>query len=253
MGIQIQTDLFWIPASAGMTESLPSEPKRVRSMKQQSMVNKTVLVIGGGHYGTKACHYFKEQNARVILVDNDPACKAQGLVAQNDFFLKDAPSAWNLVLELKPDFIVPTAADHTCGKWIGEYFRLKPLPDSIADVTRRLPQSLFLDCDEPNARLIFSYMTKGKLCREDCPHPPTECVLTREPRPAPLYNLLEYGIFALFDCTRIFVSEQMAPSVGAIETSEFLAFMQEIETKKPKTLAVGTACRCHGILNLFKQ
>ncbi|MFH1969080.1 MAG: hypothetical protein ABIJ53_02040, partial [Verrucomicrobiota bacterium] len=213
----------------------------------------TVLVIGGGNYGTKACRYFKEQKARVILVDNDPACKAKALVAKNDFVLKDAQYAWNLALKLKPDFIVPTNAGHTCGKWIREYFCLKPLSDSISDVTRRLPQSLFLGCDEPNARLIFSYMTKGKLCREDCPHPPTECVLTREPRPAPLFKLLEYGVFELFDCAKIFVSEQMAPSVGAIKTSDFLAFVKEIESKKPKTLAVGTACRCHGILNLFKR
>jgi len=219
----------------------------------KSMGNKTVLVIGGGNFGTKACRYFKEQKARVILVDNDPACKAKGLVAKNDFILKDARSAWDLVLKLKPDFIVPTCSSHTCGSWIGKYFRLKPLSASIADVTRRLPQSLFLGCDEPNATLIFSYMTRGKLCREDCPHPPTECGLTREPRPAPLCKLLEYGVFELFDCAKIFVSEQMAPSVGAIKASDFLAFMKEIETKKPKTLAVGTACRCHGILNLFRS
>jgi len=219
----------------------------------KTMGNKTVLVIGGGNYGTKACRYFKEQKARVILVDNDPACKAKGLVAKNDFILKDAQSAWDLALKLKPDFIVPTCSSHTCGRWIREYFHLNPLSDSISNVTRRLPQSLFLGCDEPNAALIFSYMTKGKLCREDCPHPPTECALTREPRPAPLYKLLEYGVFELFDCAKIFVSEQMAPSVGAIKTSDFLAFVQEIATKKPKTLAVGTACRCHGVLNLFKQ
>ena len=217
------------------------------------MKNHTALVIGGGKYGTKACRFFKEQKTRVILVDNDPACKAKGLVANKDFVLMNAQSAWNLALKLKPDFIVPTNAGHTCGKWIRDYFRLKPLPDSIADVTKRLPQSLLLGCDEPNAALIFSYMTKGKLCREDCPHPPDECGLTHEPRPAPLFKLLEYGVFELFDCAKIFVSEQMAPSVGAIKASEFLAFVKEIETKKPKTLAVGTACRCHGILNLFRR
>ncbi|MFH1476898.1 MAG: NAD(P)-dependent oxidoreductase [Verrucomicrobiota bacterium] len=222
-------------------------------MKHQSMHNKTVLVIGGGNYGTKACLYFKEQKARVILVDNDPACKARSLVAPNNFVRQDAQGAWTLVLDLQPDLIVPTAAGHTCGKWIGNYFGLKPLADSITDVTGRMPQSLFLGYDEPNAGLIFSYMTRGKLCRADCPHPPGACGLTREPRPAPLYKLLEYAVFGLFDCAKIFVSEQMAPSVGAIKASEFLAFMKEVKTKKPGTLAVGTACRCHGILNLFKR
>lgn len=215
------------------------------------MRNKTALVIGGGNYGAKAGRFFKKQKARVILVDNDPDCKAKAFVAKEDFFVKDAQDAWELVLKLKPDFIVPTHPGHTLGKWIREYFHLKPLADSISDVTKRLPPSLFLGCDEPNARLIFSYMTRGKLCLEECPHLANECTLTHEPRPAPLYKLLEYAVFGLFDCGKIFVSEQMAPGVGAIKASEFLGFMKEVEIKKPKTLAVGTACQCHGVLNLF--
>ena len=220
---------------------------------KQAMRNKTALVIGGGKYGAKACRYFGRQKARVILVDKDSGCKAQSLVAKDDFILKDAQDAWDLALKLKPDFIVPTQPGHTCGTWLREYFHLEPLPDSISGVTRRLPPSLLLGADEPNAALIFSYMTRGKLCPEDCPHLASECVLTREPRPAPLYKLLEYGVFELFDCAKIFVSEQLAPGVGAIKASEFTALMKEIEIKKPKTLAVGTACRCHGVLNLFKK
>lgn len=217
------------------------------------MSGKIALVIGGGNYGTKACRFFKKQKARVILVDNDHECKAKVFAAKEDFILKDAKDAWGLALKLKPDFIVPTHPGHTCGKWIREYFHLRPLSDSISNVTKRIPQSLFLGCDKPNARLIFSYMTKGKLCREDCPHLTNKCSLTGEPRPAPLYRLLEYAVFGLFDCAKIFASEQMAPGVGAIKASEFLEFMKEIEIKKPKTLAVGTACLCHGVLNLFKN
>lgn len=219
----------------------------------KTMGNKTALIIGGGNYGTKACRYFKGQKTRVILVDNDPECNAKAFVAKEDFVVKDAKDAWDLALKLKPDFIVPTHPGHTLGKWIREYFHLKPLPDSLPNVIKRLPQSLFLGCDEPNARLIFSYMTKGKLCRGDCLPSPNRCALTREPRPAPLYKLLEYAIFELFDCGRIFAAEQLAAGIGAIRTSEFLAFMNEIEIKKPKTLAVGTACQCHGVLNLFKR
>jgi len=222
-------------------------------MRRKIINNKTALVIGGGNYGTKACRFFKEQKAQVILVNNDSGCKAKSFVAKGDFILKDAGDAWELALKLKPDFIVPTHPDHTCGKWIREYFHLKPLPDSISKVTRRLPQSLLLGCDEPNARLIFSYMTKGQLCREDCPYLRNKCSLTGEPRPVPLYRLLEYAVFGLFDCGKIFASEQLAPGVGAIKASEFLDFIKEVKIKNPKTLAVGTACLCHGVLNLFKK
>jgi len=220
-------------------------------MRRKTMRGKTALVIGGGNFGTKACLFFKQQQARVILVDNDPGCKAQAVVPREDFVVQDARDAWELALNIKPDFIVPAHAEHTCVRWIKKKFCFKPLPAFIPDVTKRLPQSLYLGCDEPEARLIFSYMTRGKLCPEDCSHLTQECVLTREPRPAPLYKLLEYAVFGLFDCSKILASEQMAPGVGAIRTSEFLAFIKEIEIKKPETLAVGTACLCHGLLNLF--
>jgi len=222
-------------------------------MTQETLGNKTVLVIGGGNFGARACRFFKRQKARVILVDNDPGCEAKEFTIKDDFILRDAQTAWDLALKIKPDFIVPTQPGHTCGKWLREYFHLKPLSGSVSDVTKRIPQSMFLGCDELNARLIFSYMTRGKLCPEECHHLTNECALTREPRPVPLYKLLEYAVFGLFDCGKIFMSEQMAPGVGAIRTSEFLAFMTEVEAKKPKTLAVGTACLCHGVLNLFKQ
>ena len=96
-------------------------------------------------------------------------------------------------------------------------------------------------------------MIQGKLCREDCPPSRSRCTLTHEPRPAPLFRLLEYAIFELFDCGRIFATETIADGIGAIRTSDILAFMEEIELKKPKTLAVGIACECHGALSLFKE
>jgi len=218
---------------------------------KRKMHGKTALVIGGGKYGAKACRYFKEQKARVILVDNDPNCQAKAFATGKDFLLQDAQDAWKSALKLEPDFIVSTHPGHTLGKWIGECFHLKPLAGRLGDVMKRLPQSLILGCDEPNAALISSYMTGGGLCREDCLPVPDQCALTGEPRPAPLYKLLEYATFELFDCGIIFAAEQLAAGVGAIQAPAFLAFIREVEIKKPKTLAVGTACRCHGVLNLF--
>lgn len=220
---------------------------------KKPMNDMTVLVVGGGKYGAKACRYFKEQKARVILVDHNPECQAREFVSSEDFVVKDAKDAWDLALSIKPDFTVPTAPGHTFGKWLAECFHLKPLPDSLSKVMKRLPQSLILGCDETNAALISSYMAKGKLCREDCSPSRNRCTLTCEPRPAPLYRLLEYAIFELFDCARIFATEQIAAGIGAIRTAEILAFVQEIDSKKPKTLAVGIACQCHGILSLFKD
>jgi hypothetical protein len=222
-------------------------------MGQKIINKKSVLVIGGGKYGTKACRFFMEQKAHVFLVDQNSDCQAKEFVAKEDFFLKDAKDAWALALKLKPDFIVPAHPGHTAGKWIREYFHLQPLADALHEVMNRLPRSLILACDIANAALITSYMTRGKLCREDCLPVPERCALTGEPRPAPLYKLLEYAVFGLFDCGKIFAAEQMAAGVGALKMEEILTFIKEVEINKPKTLAVGTACQCHGVLNLFKS
>ena len=213
----------------------------------------TVLVVGGGKYGVKACRYFKEQKARVILVDNNPECQAREFVLKENFLTSDAKDMLELVLKIEPDFIVPAAPGHTIGKWVKEHFHLVPFPDVLQHVMKRLPQSLIVRCDEANAVLVASFMANGKICREDCLPSPEHCAVTGEPRPVPLYRLLDYAIFGLTDCGRIFAAEQLAAGIGAIRTSEILAFMQKIESKKPKTLAVGIACQCHGILSLFKD
>lgn len=215
------------------------------------MNSRTVLIIGGGKYGAKAGRYFKEQAARVILVDNNPDCPAREFASSGDFFASDAKDAWKLALRLKPDFIVPTHPGHTLGKWLGEYFHLLPLPDYLPRVLGRLPSSLVLGCDETDAVLVSSYMGNGELCDGDCLPGSDRCTKTGKPRPAPLYRLLDYAISGLFDCGRIFESEQMAAGVGAIRAPEFIALVREIEAGKPRTLAVGTACRCHGVLSLF--
>lgn len=220
---------------------------------KQSMNDKTILVVGGGKYGAKACRYFREQLARVILVDNNPECQAKKFVSNEDFLIRDAEDVLEVVLEIRPDLIVPTVPGHTVGKWVKKYFHLTPFPDRLGHVTKRLPESLIMRCDEANAVLVSSFMANGKTCLADCLPSPDRCALTGEPRPAPLYRLLDYAIFDLFDCGKIFEAEQLAPGIGAIRTTEFLQFRKEVEDEKPKTIAVGTACQCHGILSLFKN
>ena len=219
---------------------------------KESMRNKTVLVIGGGKYGLQACRHLKEQMARVILVDNNPDCLAHKIVSREDFIVKDAKEAWELALSIKPEFTVPTHPGHTFGIWLAECFQLEAHPDPLPKVMGRLPHSLILHFDETNAAVIASYMPHGKTCREDCPPFKRKCTLTNEPRPAPLNRLMEYAIFELFDCARIFATETIAPGIGGIRTADIMTFMQEIDSRAPRTLAVGIACECHGALSLFK-
>ena len=214
---------------------------------------KTILIVGGGRYGAKACKYFKNKMAAIILVDNNPDCQARQLLSKKEFLIRDAEDILELVFKVKPDLIVPTISGHTIGNWLKEYFHLTPLPDLLEDVMSKVPQSLITRRDKTNAVLVLSFMANSRICLEDCFPPPERCALTGQPRPASLYKLLNYAIFDVVDCGKIFVTEQITGGIGAISTMEFLQFLKKVEHEQPDTLAVGTACQCHGILSLFKN
>ncbi len=216
--------------------------------------NKTVLIFGGGRYGTKAVKFAKKRNVRrVIVVDNNSYCSARKFLSTDEFIPMRKSGILNLIMEIKPDFIIPAMPGHTAGRLFREVFNLKPFPEGLAIVVRYLPQSLISRKDRATSTLVLSYMSKEKTCREDCIPPDEYCRLTKEPRPAPVYALLNYAIFRKFDINKIFVSEQISVGLGGIRTEIIIEFLNKVKKELPQTLAIGTACQCHGILNLFKM
>ena len=189
----------------------------------------------------------------MLLADTDPNCAARSLVARGDYVQQDAVDAWEMAAALEPEFIVPSCQAHACGSWIGRRFGFKPMPDSMVSVAARLPRAWLVWLDDATATMAFSYMTGGKICDEDCPHAGSACHVTGEPRPAPMSGLLEYALFGAVGSASVLVSEQMSPGVGAVRRESLLALLEMIETKKPATLAVGTACLCHGALTLLTK
>ncbi len=139
------------------------------------------------------------------------------------------------------------------GIFVKETLNLKPFPEGLSMLKKYLLQSLILRKNKAKSILVLSYMPKGKTCIENCIPPDGYCRLTKEPRPTPVYALLNYAIFGKFDLGKVFISEQIAIGLGGIRTKNVLKVIDEIREEKPKTLAIGTACQCHGILNLFRR
>jgi hypothetical protein len=66
-------------------------------------------------------------------------------------------------------------------------------------------------------------------------------------------KLLEFSVYNLTDATAILRSRQLKGGLGAIDGKELHSLLKRLENlHKPYTLAIGTACDCHGILNLTK-
>ena len=121
----------------------------------------------------------------------------------------------------------------------------------LSEVLDGLPHKLVLSTDEKSGILISSYMAKGLRCKEGCVQRRI-CPVTKIKKPAAMYELLEFSVAEAIDCYKIFISHQF-DGVGGVpgevvkKTLDYLASLAP-----PYTLAIGTSCRCHGILSLFK-
>jgi hypothetical protein len=66
-------------------------------------------------------------------------------------------------------------------------------------------------------------------------------------------KLLEFAVYNQTDVSQILQSKQLTGGLGAINGKELCSLLKQLEThQKPFTLAIGTACDCHGVLNLAK-
>ena len=219
-----------------------------------NLKNKVILIFGGGKYGTKALKFAKKKKAeKIFVMDRNPLCQAREFLSKEEFLLLEGNTILNLITKLKPDFIIPAMPGHTIGRLCKETFNLRPFPESLPIVMKYLPQSLITRRDKTTSTLVLSYMPREKTCREDCIPPDGYCRLTKEPRPASIYALLNYAIFRKFGLSKIFVSEQVSAGLGGIRTEIILKFLNKVKKELPQTLAIGTACQCHGILNLFRR
>ncbi len=209
---------------------------------------KRVLVVGGGRFGERAVRYAREHGARVTLVDRDPACPARALVDAAAFWPRDALAAFDDVLRLGPDWVVPTLPRHLVADWLRVRFGLGPHPQGVDYVSDRLAPALICRAEPAAGMVVASFMADGQ-CPPTCLPPDGHCRLTGQPRPAPLYRLLEFAVWGGFDLARVLVSQQWVGGLGALRMADVVALVGAVENEKPRTLAVGTACTCHGVLN----
>jgi hypothetical protein len=82
--------------------------------------------------------------------------------------------------------------------------------------------------------------------------PPKDfCAVTGRPKLASMDKLLGFSVHNHADVAMIFTSKQLRGGLGAINGKELVSLLKRLETnQKPFTLAIGTACDCHGVLNL---
>ena len=236
--------------------------------------NKFVYVMGGGKFGTKALRYLKSNGAKVLVVDLNPACKAKTETdietetvkvrntlknGQAAFFVGDAVEHLMNILEVNvPDWVVTAIPSNAVAKvvtrWLSKGgYKLEPYQDIIQQVLSNIPESLVSFLNKENAVIVVSYMPPNLQCRENCMPPKDFCASTNRPKLASMNKLLNFSVYGLTDLLEILKSEQLTGGLGAINGDQLFSFLKKLKKHHESfTLVVGTACDCHGIINLFK-
>jgi hypothetical protein len=252
------------------------DQKELKIMSQDWMLlkGKLVFVMGGGNFGTKALKYLKAEDTKVLVVDVNPDCMAKSEVdvqaadldvtdslvdGQTAFLVGDAVELLLPLLETKvPDLVVTAIPGNAAAKvvesWLSKRgYKLEPYLKVIPRVLENIPKSLVSFVDEDSAVIVVSYMPSHMRCRENCMPPKDFCASTGRPKLTSMDKLLEFSVYNLTDVSTIFRSRQLTGGLGAIDGKELYSLLKRLETPhKTFTLAIGTACDCHGILNLTK-
>lgn len=252
---------------------------KVPKLNLENFDDKLVLIAGGGHFGTKAVILAKDVHAKVVVVDNKIDCEASKFVDKiikgryihkiSDvkadsaaLFVSDAVEfVVRLMMIKSPDYIVPAMQGHFAGKLVKKWLECEGLEvkstlSVVENVLKGVPQSLILNCDKEMGVIITSYMSKGKLCKVPCDQPMDICPTTGIPKMGPMHRLLACVTHDKVTTSKILVGRTLwgrkGGEVGYFQGSALTTFLSDIKRlKTPYTLAIGTACDCHGILNFF--
>ncbi|OUJ18652.1 Pyridine nucleotide-disulfide oxidoreductase [Methanonatronarchaeum thermophilum] len=231
-----------------------------------------VFVAGGGFFGKKASQWFKDRDAKVLVVDIDREKAIDFVDIEVDIsnayseidsgvigFLKgDATDCFIELTEVVfPKIVVPAIPGHFLGRiskkiLTNNGFEVKSIEPSIfKEIVNEVPDDLILTKDYENGVLITSYMQEGE-CSENCPQPIDICTATQKNKNGLMSDILDEAIEGFSDYHNVLISHGIN-GAGYIEGSDIQKLIKDIhQLESGATLSIGTSCSCHGILNCIK-
>ena len=211
------------------------------------------IIIGGGKYGCHAIEFLKKKHKSFVVVDTNPRCQAverfnlktpENIHVEGELFvLGGLPKAIELMDELKPEYVFPTAPVHIAADMAKIKFALAPWTEAIDNILPKLPASVVLSAGK--GKLVLSF-NRDNECLEKCSMPET-CPKSKTNKPCTMTRLMRFASPDAY----VLVSYSMAPGMGALKGSELIEFFNW--AKNHERFVVGTACDCHGVFSAFKK
>ncbi len=211
------------------------------------------LIVGGGKYGCYAIEYLRQQKKGFLVVDTDPNClavkryKLQTLErvpsGEEGFVNGELPKVIELIDEIKPEYVFPTAPTHIAAELVKIKFELMPWSEAIVAILPKLPEVVVLQAGIE--RLVVSF-SRGYECIEKCMMPQV-CPSSGIEKPCTMTELMRFACPEAF----ILISYSMAPGMGALKGSELFELFDWAKAKEK--FIVATACDCHGVFSAFQK
>lgn len=201
------------------------------------------LIIGCGHFGSRAVEKLFQKNPRskIIVVDRykKPLQKVSRFPVE--IVISEGVSYLEQFLShgRKTDYIIPAVPLHLAFEFI--LAQLKP----FGVKRKRIPPIPGL----PNpvigktGDLYTSFA--DFLCSEDCPEPARYCTVTGIRHKDPLYQIFR-DLKGPFE-SKVIRSDPLAPGVGGFQPKGLLDLLEWIKNNLGQLFLISTASRCHGV------
>ncbi len=216
-------------------------------MANETSSNEMIWVLGGGHFGQRAVEMVRRTtpNATIVVVEKMPDRDLSG-----DIEVVGADGVEWLVEKLTPEVavtkIIPALPLHLAAEWLKKKLLQEGIAVSTVDIPDEILSHLPYPIRQNPCQLVVSHA--DFLCPPHCVEPDKYCTYTRKRRPLSLYKLLEtveWGVFTPL----IIRSRQFAHGVGGFYPEDLWNLLQEAMVLPDTPLLVGTACKCHGIVD----
>ncbi|MDJ0622339.1 MAG: hypothetical protein QNJ17_05210 [Desulfocapsaceae bacterium] len=214
------------------------------------MESETIWIIGGGKFGRDAAVKLgqKTPHAKIIMVDSRRLDRAP----ENVTFVHADGIAWlaeNFTPESKVTKIIPAVPLHLAVYWLHKVFPKKDLEGRPFELPDELLAKLPHPIRQSPSRAVISHA--DFICPEGCNEPERICTYTGKARPASLFKLIGNVDYPPFT-PLVLRSRQFAPGVGGFLAEDLWRLVAQVEAIGPAHLLIGTACKCHGIVDGLK-
>lgn len=220
-------------------------------MKTEPLLRKTAWIIGGGRFGRRAVEALKKSdpNGNIIVVDKEPL---RNLPSNVEVICADGIDWFteHFVPDACVDKIIPALPLHLVADWVkkklaNEHGAIRS-EEILDEHLHRFPHPMRIN----PSRIVMSHA--DFICPSNCSEPDDICTYTQKKRPIPLYHILE--IIQMGDFVPLIVqSRQFASGVGGYFAEDLWYLLTRAKQLPGTPLLIGTACKCHGIVDGFSH